>query len=300
VLADAHCHLFSSRFFSTLAGQRRRSVPQTVEEIAAELQWDPPGDPEALADRWARELDGHGVARAGLIGSVPGDELSVAAAVARHPSRFVGYFMLDASAPDASERTHRAVTDLGMRVVCLFPAMHLVPLDNPKVIGIVEIAASRPGTAIFVHCGLLSVGVRRRLGLPSRFDPRLGDPLALSRLTLAFPDVPFIVPHFGAGLLRESLMLAQMSPNVHFDTSSSNNWVRFTPGLTLEAVFRATLSVMGPSRLLFGTDSSFFPRGWQRDVYEQQRKIVSDIGVPEADAALIFGGNFNRLFPTGT
>ena len=49
--------------------------------------------------------------------------------------------------------------------------------------------------------------------------------------------------------------------------------------------------------MLFGTDSSFFPRGWQRPVYEQQKAIVESIGTSEADAALIFGGNFDQVVP---
>ena len=69
------------------------------------------------------------------------------------------------------------------------------------------------------------------------------------------------------------------------------------PGLTLDAVFKAALSVAGPSRLLFGTDSSFFPRGWQRGVFEQQQKALESAGGTSGDAALIFGGNFDRLFP---
>lgn len=297
MIADAHCHLFSERFFAALAAQRSRTPADTPDRLCAELQWDPPGDPAALADRWISELDANGVGRTALIASVPGDEVSVAAAVKRQPRRFVGFFMLDPSAADASERTHRAVAELGLRVACLFPAMHHVSLDDPKMLGIIEVAASRPGTAIFIHCGLLSVAVRQRLGLPSRFDPRLGDPMAVARLALAFPAVPFIVPHFGAGLLREALMAGAMCPNLYFDTSSSNSWIRFTPKLTLDEVFAAALSVVGPSRLLFGTDSSFFPRGWQRAIYEQQRQIVRTLGVAESDAALIFGGNFERLFP---
>ena len=116
--------------------------------------------------------------------------------------------MLDASAADTSERAHRAVKDLGMRGICLFPAMHHVRMDDERVIGIAEIAAAHPGTAVFVHCGMLSIGVRRKLGLSSRFDVRLGDPLALCTLALAYPTVPFIVPHFGSGLLREALMIS--------------------------------------------------------------------------------------------
>jgi hypothetical protein len=162
---------------------------------------------------------------------------------------------------------------------------------------LVEIAAGRPGTAVFVHCGALTIGVRRRLGLPSHFDLRLGDPLAVARLAGGFPHVPFLIPHFGAGFFRETLMAAEVCPNVHVDTSSSNNWTRFTPGLTLDTVFRTALAVLGPSRLLFGTDSSFFPRGWQRGIYDVQSQTVAALGLSEAEEGLIFGGNFDRLFP---
>ena len=173
----------------------------------------------------------------------------------------------------------RALTSWRCARVCLFPAMHHVPLDDHRVLRIVEVAAEHPGTAVFVHCGVLSVGVRRKLGLPSRFDLRLGDPLAVAQLALAFPPVPFIIPHFGAGLLREALMAADTCPNIHLDTSSSNSWIRYTPGLTLETVFRSVLSVVGASRLLFGTDSSFFPRGWQKPVFEAQKAAFAALGI---------------------
>jgi predicted TIM-barrel fold metal-dependent hydrolase len=92
-------------------------------------------------------------------------------------------------------------------------------------------------------------------------------------------------------------MLADMCPNVYLDTSSSNGWIRYIPGLTLESVFRTALSVVGPSRLLFGTDSSFFPRGWQKGIYDEQRRVVEGLRMSADDLALIFGGNFDRLFP---
>ena len=103
---------------------------------------------------------------------------------------------------EAAARVTHAITTLGLRVACLFPAMHHVALDDPRIDRTVEAVAAQPGTAVVVHCGVLSVGVRKKLGLPSRFDLSLGDPLAISRLALAHPRVPFIVPHFGAGMLR--------------------------------------------------------------------------------------------------
>jgi len=301
---DAHCHFFSSNFFSALARQRLATTGATTAQAEAsaadvcrELQWDDPRTADALSDRWVAELDEHRVTRAALIASVPTDEVSVAEAVAHHPSRFVGFFMVDPAASDALDRTRRAVEELRLRTICLFPAMQHVPLGDDRTVSIVELAASRPGTAVFVHCGVLSVGVRAKLGLPSRFDMRLGNPLDVSRLALAFPTVPFIIPHFGAGVFREALMAADICPNIHLDTSSSNGWIKYMPGLTLEAVFKAALAVAGPSRLLFGTDSSFFPRGWQNGVYDTQQQIVDRLGISTADAALIFGGNFDRLFP---
>ena len=80
------------------------------------------------------------------------------------------------------------------------------------------------------------------------------------------------------------------------DTSSSNSWIKQTPGLTLEQVFRTALDVVGPERLLFGTDSSFFPRGWNREVYVQQKAALDGLGVAAADQDKIFAGNFRRLF----
>ena len=71
------------------------------------------------------------------------------------------------------------------------------------------------------------------------------------------------MPHFGAGYFREALMLADLCSNVYLDTSSTNSWMRYQAAhLTLRTVFRHALDVAGPERLLFGTDSSFFPRGW--------------------------------------
>ena len=70
-------------------------------------------------------------------------------------------------------------------------------------------------------------------------------------LALAFPSVPIVIPHFGAGLLREALMVADLCPNIFFDTSSSNGWIKYSPGLSLTDVLRQALAVLGTTRYLF-------------------------------------------------
>src|SRR5947207_703766 len=80
----------------------------------------------------------------------------------------------------------------------LFPAMHRYTLDDERVARVFEIAAAHRGV-IFAHCGYLTIEARTRLGLRSMLDLRSGDPLALAATCVRFPNVPVIVPHFGAG-----------------------------------------------------------------------------------------------------
>jgi predicted TIM-barrel fold metal-dependent hydrolase len=295
-ICDAHCHFFSSRFLEILTRDRPGLHGGQADGVAALLGWDPPGTPEALADAWISEIDRQGVSRIVLIASIPGDEDSVGVAVARHTSRFVGFFMFNPTGPDASSRLVRALGGLKLRGIALFPAMHGYHLDDERVGSVFETAAQY-GAAVFAHCGVLTVGVRKKLGLPSPFDLRLGNPLALARTAARFPQVPAIIPHFGAGFFREALMAADQCANIHLDTSSSNSWMKYYPGLSLDAVFRQALEVAGPDRIIFGTDSSFFPRGWQRVVYEAQAAALAAAGATEAVRTKVFAGNFERLFP---
>src|SRR5205814_8791921 len=146
------------------------------------------------------------------------------------------------------------------------------------------------GLVVFVHCGVLTVGVRKKLGLPSLFDMRYSDPIDLHEVALRYPKLNFVIPHFGAGYFREALMLADLCPNVYLDTSSTNSWMRYE-GLDMKTVFRRALDTVGAGRLLFGTDSSFFPRGWNYAVYEAQTRAMLDLGVSGSDARMIIEGN---------
>ena len=295
VINDAHCHFFSPNVFRTMASSLQDVTGEPADTIPVRLGWDPPVSNETLADRWVAEWDRHHVDHGVLIASVPGDEESVAAAIKRHPSRVVGAFMLNPATPDLGRRIEMAFDVHHMRMACLFPAMHGVPMDDARV-DIIFAAAEARNLAVFVHCGLLSIGLREKLGLTSRFDLRLGDPLAVAAVASRYPRVRVVIPHFGAGLFHETLMAAASTSNIYLDTSSSNKWMRFHPGLSLESVFAAALDSLGPSRILFGTDSSFFPRGWQAGLYESQLALLEDLGVGSEDRQRIFGGNFSQVF----
>lgn len=297
---DAHTHFFSQRFFATLISQSPALSHEAdpMARVAAMTGWMmPPDDPAALARIWNSELDRHQIAAAMMMASVPNDEDSIAAAVATFPKRIIGGFFLDPTKPDAETRAKRAFDEMALRVACLFPAMfHFSMAESEGARAVVALASERPGTAVFVHCGALSVGVRKKLGLLSKFDMRFSNPLEIYKLAAEFPKAKFIVPHFGAGMFREALMLADLCPNVFLDTSSSNKWMNYEAAPTdLPTVFQQALRVVGHERLLFGSDSSFFPRGWVADVFTSQLDALVKVGASKEQAQAIFGGNLKRL-----
>src|SRR5262245_39426593 len=150
----------------------------------------------------------------------------------------------------------------------------------------------------FQTCSLPAFAARKNLAIPRPFAISPANPLFIHPLAASHPDVPVIVPHFGAGFFREALMVADLCPNVLLDTSSSNAWTKYEdPELTLAAVFKRALTVVGPDRLLFGSDSSFFPRGWLTEVFERQRSALDEAGAGADVKEKVFGGNFDRLFP---
>jgi predicted TIM-barrel fold metal-dependent hydrolase len=293
-VADAHVHFFSHRFFSVLAEQKQTTVDALAPMLAG---WELPAeDPAQLADAWVAQLDRHGVQQAALIASVPGDADSVIAAVRKLPQRFFGYSMVNPTAPDAIAQTKQALTSGHIHGLCFFPAMHRYSIQDDRAAALLDLVAGSRAIA-FVHCGVLSVGVRKKLGLGSPFDMRFSNPIDLHAVALRYPNLRFVIPHFGAGYLREALMLCDLCPNVYLDTSSSNRWMRYEEAhLDLRTVFRRALDVAGPERLLFGTDSSYFPRGWHAQIFETQTKALYEIGVTEETARLILHDNLLRLF----
>jgi hypothetical protein len=276
-IADAHVHFFSHRFFELLSAQK----PGLTFES---LQWQmPPAQPADLANIWAQELDRQGVSRAALISSAPGDEESVIKAVSAFPDRFFVYAMVNPL----------KWTPLNVDAACLFPAMHRYSIQSDEAARVFDWAQANR-KVVFVHCGVLSIGVRKKLGLESHFDMRFSNPIDLHAVAMRYPSVPIVVPHFGAGYFREALMLADLCPNVYLDTSSSNQWMRYE-SLDLRQVFRRALDVVGSKRLLFGTDSSFFPRGWHQQIFEEQARSLYELNVSEEDAKSMFGENLLRI-----
>ena len=241
MINDAHCHFFSTPFFAPLGG----------DAALAKLGWDAPGTAEALADRWVAELDRHQVSRARA-----DRERARRRGVGRRrrqPSSRALRRLLhggsDAAGRGARPRRRRSRRG-GLRGDLPVPR-HAPLLDSgrPREARCSTSRRRRPGTAVFVHCGVLSVGVRKKLGLPSPFDIRFGNPLDLhARRAARHPSGadhhPALrrrpVPRGADGRRPLPQRAARHVELERLDQVSS--------GLTLADVFRQALAVVGPDR----------------------------------------------------
>ncbi len=294
---DTHVHFFSHGFFQSFLRRRGHHLPERdPENLLQRLGWEvPPPDAVELGRRWVQELDRHGVDRVVLLGSIMDDEESVARAVQAFPERLIGFIRVDPTQPDAAQRVRHAVERLGLKGIKGFPAMECFHAYEERVYPVYE-EAQRLSIPVLFHFGLLQSAIGAALKLPSQADARFSNPMDLQRAARDFPGVNFIVPHFGAGYFQDTLLLAAHCPNVFIDTSSANGWLRYMPyPMDLKVVFQRTLEAVGPERIIFGTDSSHFPRGFRREILEEQVGILKGLGVSKADAQLIMGGNIARL-----
>ena len=111
-VTDAHLHFFSRGFFTLLARQAGLDgAGQACARAGVDV---PPAAARDFATQWAAELDRHGVARAVLLASLPGDEPSVAEAVAAFPQRFFGWFFVNPLMPHAAARVEDVVAAAGV------------------------------------------------------------------------------------------------------------------------------------------------------------------------------------------
>ena len=245
-----------------------------------------PRSSEEQAKRWVAELDTYGIERIGFVTGRDNDEL--ARVVAMYPDRFVGFAHHDITRPDAADELERAVTTLKLKgLKQLAPAMSK-PINDPSLYPVWEVC-ERLGIPALIHFGML--GAAGGVSYHPNISPAILEPVARD-----FPTVDFIIPHFGIQHVTDLLFLCWSCPNVHVDSSGSNQWVRWMPyKLTLDDLFQRFYETIGPERILFGSDSSWFPRGFAERYLLDQVRICRFMNMKHEDLQLIFGGNAARL-----
>jgi len=297
-LIDAHCHWFSAPFFkalaeeSQMAGALEQRMAQVQESSGVQM---PDQDDSVHRKRWLAEMEKSKVDHLVIFSSHPTESPTVAETVATAPDQFSGVAVVNPKMENAAGGVQTLLVERNLSGILLFPAQHGYRIDDPLVTPVLEQVAAVGGLC-YVHCGLFTVPLRDHFGLKRTANPSLANPLFLVPVADRHPEINFIIPHFGAGMFRETLMAGMQSSNIHTDSSSSNGWIRTqSQSLTLKDVFERALDAFSPSRVVFGTDSGTFPRGWREDRLSEQSLVVRDLGGSSDEHSQIFGGNIARL-----
>ncbi|TNJ66966.1 amidohydrolase [Paenibacillus hemerocallicola] len=288
---DIHGHLpYAQPFLSTneIHVKKNRERAETMR-----LTWDfpkegsdPEGEGKPLMERWIETLDRHNIGGINFLTAANNDDL--ASKISANPDRFTGFAHHSIEAPNAREELERAVDVLGLRGYKLFGPMVQIPFHDRSLKPVWEFLAERQ-LPVLIHFGLLghTGGIVQHLNI---------NPLSIFNVASEYPTIPFLIPHFGAGYFQELLHLCWGCPNIYVDTSGSNQWVRWTLyELTLEQLFRKTYELIGPERIVFGTDSNGFPRGFINRYLQDQVRIARELRFREEEIEGIFGNNARKL-----
>lgn len=263
--------------------------------IAQEKWWDRwgfgrPGNTEysveVLADKWFTELEIHNISKVVFV--TGGGNEALRDVTQTHPDRFIGFAHHHPFASDAVEQLEKAVVEWGLKGYKILGSAVKRPLDDRMLDPLWE-KAEELGIPILIHFGVLGGGG----GIAHHHNI---NPLIIHDVAKGFPHLTFVVPHFGCGYVRETLHLAWACENVMIDTSGNNEWMRWMPEKwTLKDLFQRYYETIGPDRILFGSDSSWLPRGFVKRYLEEQLKVVGELGWPSAEIRKVFSENAKRV-----
>lgn len=242
---------------------------------------------EEARKRWLLEFERYPYLERIVFVTTGGNDFA-AQLVADYPDRFIAYAHHDPLLPDAVERLERAVKEQGLRGYKMLAPTIPRRLDDPSLYPLWETAQDLE-IPLLIHFGIMggAGGIANHINI---------NPLVIHDVAKAFPRLNIIVPHFGCGYVFETLQLCWACPNVYVDTSGSNQWMRWMPyEVNLETLFRKYRETIGSERILFGTDSSWFPRGFCRAYLDEQIRSMVYVGYKEDEIDAVLYGNAARL-----
>jgi predicted TIM-barrel fold metal-dependent hydrolase len=296
MIFDAHVHFFGREFYTFQTTLVAREDPDTIlGRIRAGGVEVPGPDAKAHASRWLAELDRHRIDRVALFSSTPTEMRTVGAVASAHPRRLFPYTVVNPKAPATLETLESLQPAHRFKGILLFPALHEFSIQSAETLRAIEVA-KRHRMVVVVHCGKLRINVRKLVGLNADFPAERSRPRDLEAVARAHPDVRFVVPHFGSGLFEETLALARSCANVYTDTAGSNGWMlEHDPPLSLVDMFQSARRAFGVERILYGSDSGTFPRGYRADILQVQRDAMRAAGFTDDDQRMVLNANLAGL-----
>lgn len=272
---DCHLHLMSEETMSV--SPKKQALRKKHGLPSLELH-----NVHETSKKWGEELAKAGVSKAIFLAFEPNHPANTE--FMKKSDKFVGFTAVN---PE-KHSPQQLVNDLenGFKGVKMYPASRGFRVNTDEARKIFD-ACNDYEVPVMIHFGIT---------LGSNSNMLNANPNDLHPIAKEYPDLNFIIPHFGAGMMRESLFLTYHCDNVYFDSSGSNSWMKYLPYDTdLKKVFKKFINAAGIDKLLFGTDSSFFPRGYRTTLLEKQKRVLDELGVKKSEQKKFFHDNIKKI-----
>jgi len=277
MIIDAHAHIFPDRVRKDPAAYGERDPSFRLVYVKGKARM-------TGAEEHLKAMDEAGVERA-VICSFPWRDMDLAResndyvmdCLHRWPARFIGMCCVNPAAGEAALKEARRCLEGGMRGL---GELH----GEPQGFDPGDLDLFRPLVGLAAEHGVpIMVHVNEPVGHKYIGKGRVS-PYAVYPLITEFPQVDWILPHWGGGLFIYELMpeVAEACRRVYYDSAAS-------PFLYRPDIYRIAPMVADPSRILYGTD---FPLlGYERTLGDLERA-----GLEGELKDAVLGGNAARLF----
>lgn len=189
---------------------------------------------------------------------------SIAAAVKRFPDRLIGYARVDPNQRGlAIDELRRCHDEYGFKGLKLHPLWEHFETDNLRLMAPIADFCAEHRWPMFFHGGYYPT-----------CQPALFMPLAER-----YPDVAFIIAHFGYAHTADAIIAADRYPNIYLETAAN----------TAASAIQEALRRVDPRQILYGSDLPFTDPEDAQEKFRQQPLLTDEA------RALIFGGNMARL-----
>lgn len=178
----------------------------------------------------------------------------VAAYVAEHPRKLIGFASVDAARSDAVAALERAVRD-GLRGLKLAPTYQGFDPLSGEAMGVYE-AAEALDLPVMWHQGTTFVRT-------ARLDYAL--PIQIDTVAIRHPRLRIVIAHLGHPWIEDTLVVVRKHPNVFADVSALHTrpWQLYTALI-------GALEYGVTDKLLFGTD-------WPFATFEQMTRALRSV-----------------------
>jgi len=192
-----------------------------------------------------------------------------------NPDRIIPFISLPNDAKAAGEELKRCVDAGAQGVGELSPGTYGDRLWNMKTLTPLCEVLKEAGLPVLIH-------VNEPVGHPYPGKGHVG-PSEIEVLVEALQGMTVILAHWGGGFFFYELMpeIAALCQGVYYDTAAS-------PFLYTQGIYPVALSIVGPQRILFGSDYPLIPP-------ERYVREMGEAGIEGAQLEAILGGNARRL-----